>query len=219
MIEARFKLFLLRGATRYQVSFEEVSWLEESKMWRVISVVLDTVTLDRYSGMGESCTIDMAKLRAAAEAYERSCMDFFIKSVGGLNKKIPYGLGVGFRGKSALRRAYAEYYERKFLREFIVLSAGQSRLFKKQTIVGDIWLSFIRKEDGFFGSGYGFNSDEAVGSSLRSALRKKDFGLEHVFFEEVEESPVFIRITATPSAWLECYIVGHFSSTSELPKF
>ena len=147
-----------------------------------------------------------AKLKAAAEAYERLC---FSETNLTFNKSLPYGLGVGLRKNSAIRRAYAEFYERNYLS--ILKTSGkpitsETKMF--ETPYGEVYVAIFNK--GLFGSGYGFTEKAAQDSAYRSFLRVKDIPQDSPLFKTTEETPQLIKITPKEK-WLECYFVGFLS--------
>lgn len=189
---------------RFSTTFSAESPSINSDYTRVTAVFKDVKTGTEIGGVAEGTSILQAKLRAAAEAYERLC---FSEARLTLNKSLPYGLGVGLRKDSAIRRAYAEFYERNYLSILKTRSkpiTSETKMF--ETPYGKVYVAIFNK--GLVGSGYGFTENAAQDSAYRSYLRVKDIPQEPPVFQSPSESPQLIKITPKEK-WLECYFVGY----------
>ena len=189
--------------------------LTDAHLYRVFLRVNDLQCKQTFESMAEGQDFLMAKLRALAEAYEKICWnEFQNRTQFSLERMLPYGFGVGFRQKSAIRRAYGEYWERRICADLLkknVLGPG----LKKQidTPVGLVFLCFLCLGSGEIGTGYGLNAAQAEDSALRSAWRKKSYPQVPPHFSETTASPEVTRLTPLEYPWLECFCVGTLRKT------
>ncbi len=173
-------------------------------------------------GMAEGFSLDMSRIRAAAEAYERLLLDDLRRSCPAfLRGDAPYGIGVANHLQDATRRAYAEFWERSLLDDpawVSKLSLGKASTVKRNTPAGDVVICSLLHTTGLIGSGYGFTEDEALDSARRSIQRNLDFPQEKRTFNCGFQDPKELVLTPQEDPWLECVLVGVFNP-GELPKF
>lgn len=171
--------------------------------------------------MAEGLSLDMSRIRAAAEAYERLLLDDLRRSCPGiLRGDVAYGIGVANRLQDATRRAYAEFWERSLLSDPAwvgKLSLGKANMVRRSTPAGDVVICSLLHATGLIGSGYGFTEDEALDSARRSIQRNLDFPQEKRSFTCGFQEPKEVVLTPQEDPWLECVLIGAFNP-GELPK-
>lgn len=174
----------------------------------------DRLTEREYLGMAEARGAGLARVRAAAEAYEKCCFEAFL-SLGGfrLDRARPYGLAAAGSAAKARRLAFGEYWERRRVAELGARAEdvdGEPRFAAHDSGRGVVHTCLVG-EAGRLGSGYGLSARDALDSARRSLLRKVDFALApHVFTPPTSgEMPREARLTPDRGAWLEVHLWGH----------
>ncbi len=205
------KLQMFNTIDRFYI-MESKECLVKSKCYFRVSVqIMDKLQKKYFEGMAEGHTRLVARLRATAEAYEKACFfESLAHNSNGIDIDFPYGLGVGFRNKSAILRAYGEYYERLLYTKMLGNLTPTTQ--KYRTKSGDVFVSFVVSKDGIFGSGYGLTSKLALDSANRAALRYRDFEIDIKKYKVPVHEPSVIRMTTSKEPWLECYYVGQVRS-------
>jgi hypothetical protein len=207
-IEVWFKFRLLIGAKRFIVSGLSVNRISNEDYFRVSCQFTDIESGKSSYAMAEGKNYRIAKLRCVAEAYERLCVDLYFGAIE-IDRRFPYGLGVGLRSSSALRRAFGEYFER-----CIAYTSDQNHKFdhlygdRFETPYGPAYVCIVRDNEKLIGSGYGFSTGEARESALRSKLRKMSVPQNPIKFQVPDHTPIEYLITPKVNAWLECGFVG-----------
>lgn len=192
---------------RFYIMEMQESLLNNQKYYHSFIRFMDREQNQYFEGMAEGLSKYVTRLRAAAEAYERACYILFMrKNPDAIDSKFPYGIGVGLRSKSAIKRAFGEYYERLLYTEMRDNLKSTTRVYK--TTVGKKYVSIIESNIGFFGSGYGDSVKSAEDSALRSIIRYKDYPVDMKKYELPSSEPSIIRLTLENEPWLECYYIG-----------
>ncbi len=200
---------MFRALPRYNIVEFTVVRFKEDSYYRSFCKIADKEQKLYFEGMAEGNSPLIAQLRALAEAYERSCLrSYFGTQATTIGGGYPYGAGVGFRKKSAIIRAYGEYFER------FVLSTNKHTLDRLQTEefpspVGTLYVSLIFEHECILGSGYGISRQDSEDSANRSVIRKRDYPQIVPHFKFSGEIPKLINITPASEAWLNCFYVGH----------
>ncbi|MBI3534343.1 MAG: hypothetical protein HY072_02480, partial [Deltaproteobacteria bacterium] len=169
--ESTFKLQLFKSLKRFLIlSFDKLSQPKD-EYYRCCVKIKDLLNNHIVEGMGEGHTHGFAKLRALAEAYEQICLySYQTQSQIKFDLSFPYGLGVGFRKKSALLRAYGEYFERLtyYTSHYTNLGEFNTEIPQRiQTPIGSVFISAQKTLNGKIGTGYGISSDQAKDSAKR----------------------------------------------------
>lgn len=201
----KFELFLLKGSSRYTIESVSTTSKNQYKFYRVKVEIYDNLTNKHLIGFAEAESRTLAEVRAFAEAYERGLLGEALTKV---DTKFPWGVGCALKKVTAIKRAYGEYYERKYLNCFTQEETPISKAIN--TPYGDVYI-YLFKKKGLIGSGYGLCESEAKNSALRSLNRNEDYKLEKVYFKNTETKPEEIQLSRTKKAWLECWFVGHTS--------
>ena len=208
--ESWLKYQLFRGLGRFRVISYGSKEIANTGFVRAYFKISDTALNAEYEGMAEGESECISRVRALAEAYERACLEEFQKlnSVT-LDRRFPYGLGVGLRSSTAIRRAYGEYWERKrFHADPNTRNWGDHLAETIDTEYGPVFIARVRSEESQVGTGYGLSAREAENSAIRSSLRKVDYPQEHRTFASDFAHPTLQKITISKNPWLECYLVG-----------
>lgn len=211
ILDAFLKIQLFRSLNRYSILVCDSQSLSDPPLWRTVIRLKDTKSGQVYDGMGEGASIPQSKLKALAEAYERLCLQDFSDRTGvKLDKRFPFGIGVGLRRKSAILRAYGEYWERRSYLQNAQQNSHDNATESSciQTPYGRVFVCRIVSTNSQIGTGYGLTNAEAKDSAERSALRKRDFPQDHPQFIEPLIKPTELNLTPTKAPWLECFAVG-----------
>lgn len=206
-----FKLVLFRGARSLNITKLDALQQKSGHLHRFYCEIMDLDSSLSFDGMAEGKTALLAQLRALAEAYERFCIFAYREMVGfKLDQTLPYGLGVGFRHKSAERRAWGEYHERRLASasDFTKILPETMDTQSIATRAGEVFVTVMKTKEGQIGTGYGATPPEAQDSARRSAYRKRDYPQEVPKFMAPCESPLILPITPRKGAWLECVLIG-----------
>jgi hypothetical protein len=207
LIEAMIKLYLIKKSLPNSCFIFQDHTPPHKKFRRWICILQYHHEEKRFLGMAEGGNVFIAKLRAFAEAYEKFCLD---ESKIEYIQNLPQGLGVGIRKKTAIKRAYGEYFERKefYTEDLIEINDLTKSIASKW---GNIYISYL-KNGKIVGTGYGLTPSEAKDSAKRSFWRESEYPQKKIYFVKTEFTPIIVKITSNRLKLLECYFVGHINN-------